>query len=114
MDLKIRLQGKLIETEWENRTAISAIMNKLSALKRLSLTKNGIRQVCSLDISVPRNDRQINTKPGDICVENGKLVFFLGEAAVSCTKLGEIKGMSESSIKNLLTPGTLRLELFEG
>ena len=39
MDLKIRLQGKLIETEWENRTAISAIMNKLSALKRLSLTK---------------------------------------------------------------------------
>ena len=41
-------------------------------------------------------------------------LVFLGEAAVSCTKLGEIKGMSESSIKNLLTPGTLRLELFEG
>ena len=114
MELKIRIAGRVLSVEWENRTAVSAIMNKLSSLKRIQLSKNGIRHMGNLDISVPRNDRSFITSPGDIAIESGKLVFFSGEDDVSCTKLGHITGYSESQIKNLFTPVSLNLELFEG
>ena len=85
----------------------------MSAKTRITLNKNGIRQVGTLPISVPRNDRRIQANPGDIVIENGKLVIFLGDADVSCTKLGHMSGYSETQIKNMLAPGSLAMELME-
>ncbi len=113
-DLKIKIANRNVDVEWENKSAVQAIMNKLSAVKRMPMSRNGIRQVGSLGIPVPRNDRNLMTKPGDIAVSGDNLVLFAGEDDVSCTKLGHIKGASESSIKNLLAPASLMLELYEG
>lgn len=114
MDLKLKINVRNVDVEWENRTAVSAIMNKLSAVKKMTMTRKGGRQVGSLGISIPRNDRNIITSPGDIAYDGSNLIFFLGEEDVSITKLGHIRGSSESAIKNMLAPGTLRVELFEG
>ncbi len=113
-ELKIRIANRDVPVEWENTSAISAIMNKLSSIKRITMTKNGIRQMGSLGISVPRNDRNFFSKPGDIAIQGDNLVFFAGEDDVSCTKLGHIKGWSESQIKNALAPGSIAVELREG
>ncbi len=114
MNLKIKIANRDIPIEWENQTAVKAIMNKLSSVKKLSLSKNGVMQSGGLGISVPRNDRSLITKAGDIAVQGDKLVIFSGEDDVSCTKLGHINGLSESQIKNLLNPGSIAVELYEG
>ena len=114
MDLKLKIAGRKVEVEWENRSAVSAIMNKLSSVKKISMTKKGICQMGALGISVPRNDRSLITNPGDIAYDGTNLVIYMGEDDVSVTKLGHIRGSSESAIKNLLAPGSINVELFEG
>ncbi len=113
-DLKIKIANREIPVEWENRSAIQAIMNKLSAVKKIPLKKDGMRQVGNLGISAPRNDRNMLTKAGDIVLQNDGFAIFMGEDDVSATKLGHIKGYSETQIKNLLAPGSLMMELHEG
>lgn len=112
--LKIRIMGREVPIEWENQGAVQAIMNKLSAQKRINISKNGIAQSGSLGISVPRNDRNLLTKPGDILLQGDKIVIYSGAGDVSGTKLGHISGFSESQIKNMLAPGSLAMELYEG
>ncbi len=112
--LRMKIMGREVQVEWENNTVLSAITNKLSTFKRLQLTKKDIRQIARLSISVPRNDRSFITSPGDIVIQDGNnLVIFMGETNVSATKIGHLSGYSETQIKNLLTPGSLKLELYE-
>ncbi len=112
--LRMRIMGRDVQVEWENPTALQAITNKLSTLQRLVLSKKDIRQITRLSISVPRNDRSFITSPGDIVIQDGNnLVIFLGEQSVSATKIGHLSGYSETQIKNMLSPGSLRLELYE-
>ena len=114
MDLKMKIQNREVAVDWENRTAVSSLMNKLSAKKKISMSRSGSRQVGNLGISVPRNDRAFIAQPGDIGVMNGTyLVFFMEEDDVSCTKLGHFTGVSETSVKNMLSPGALSVELYE-
>ena len=114
MNLKIKIANREVPVQWDNQSAVNAIMNKLSANKRIPMAKNGDRQIGELGISIPRNDRALIVKPGDIAVMDGsKLVIFAAEDDVSCTKLGHISGWSESQIKNTLTPGGITVELFE-
>ena len=114
MNLKIRIQGKSYDVDWTNQSAVMAIMNQLSSTKKIPMTKNGITQAGSLGISIPRNDRSTIVNPGDIVYSGGNLVIYTGSDDVSCTKLGHIRGCSESQIKNMLTPSSLNLELYEG
>ncbi len=114
MDLKLKIQNRAVNVEWENRSAVGAIMNKLSSFKRIRMEKKGTRQLAPLGISIPRNDRNMITSPGDIGYDGTNLVFYTTEEDISCTKLGHIAGCSESQIKNMLSPGSLTLELYEG
>ncbi len=114
MDLKMKIQNRNVDVDWENRSAVSAIMNKLSAFKRIRMEKKGTRQYATLGISMARNDRNMIVSPGDIGYDGTNLIFYTTEEDISCTKLGHITGCSESQIKNMLSHSGLTLELYEG
>ncbi len=113
-NLKIKIKNHDVPVSWENMSAVGAIMNKLSSVKKFQMTKNGIKHIGNIGIPVPRNDRAFNARPGDIAIQDGNLVIFSGEDDVSCTKLGKISGYSETQIKSLLSSGSINVELYEG
>lgn len=114
MNLKIRIQGKSYDVDWSNQSAVMAIMNQLSSAKKIPMTKNGMTHAGSLGFNVPRNDRAMIVQPGDIVYSGGNLVICTGSDDMSCTKLGHIRGCSETQIRNMFNPASVNLELYEG
>ncbi|MBO6215251.1 MAG: hypothetical protein J6N76_06915 [Lachnospiraceae bacterium] len=114
MELRIKIQNMEIPVEWENHSAVNTIIQKLSSVLRIQMSKKGTEQIGPFNITVPRNDRSIIAQPGDIAIRGGnQLVLFAAEDDVSVTKLGHIKNYSETQIKNLLSPSSMQLEFFE-
>ena len=115
MELKMKIGNRAVDVEWENRTVVSAIMNKLSSKLRITMSRSGNYQIGNIGFSLPCNDRAFIVQPGDICIKSGgKILIYMEEDDVSCTKIGKIKSASESMIKNMLNSGSLTVELFEG
>ncbi len=63
----------------------------------------GFEKVGDLGHTLPREDRQMTTKTGDVILYSGdQIVLFYGRNSWSYTKLGKMQG-SESEIKEILT-----------
>lgn len=66
----------------------------------------GFEKVCALGTSLPRNDRQMTTQAGDICLYSGdQIVIFYGSNSWAYTKLGRILDADESELKEALSGG---------
>lgn len=64
----------------------------------------GFEKVCSLGTELPRNDRQITTKAGDVCLYNGnQIVIFYGSNSWAYTRFGKISDMDESELEQVLS-----------
>ncbi|MCM1182196.1 MAG: cyclophilin-like fold protein [Roseburia sp.] len=75
----------------------------------------GFEKVCSLGTELPRNDTQITTHAGDICLYNGsQIVIFHGSNSWAYTRLGKVAGVDEAELRAVLsgeeTEITLSLE----
>ena len=71
----------------------------------------GFEQVGSLPKSLPRNDTQISTEPGDIMLYQGnQVVMFYGTNAWAYTRLGKIGGVTQSELKKILGTGNIKAE----
>lgn len=63
----------------------------------------GFEMVGALPSSLPTDDRQITTSPGDIMLYVGSnIVFFYGSNSWAYTPLGKIEGMTDSEISRFL------------
>ena len=113
MGLIMKIRGQEVPIEWENQSAIGTIIQKNSSVIKMKMEKSGIESAGKLGISVPRNDRNMITRPGDIIYKDGQMVVCLGEETISATKLGHIKSYSETQIKNMFAPSGLQVELWE-
>ena len=112
MGLIMKFRGQEIPIEWENQTAINTIIQKNSSVIKMRMEKKGGGSAGNLGISIPRNDRNMITRPGDIIYKDGQLVVCLGEESVSATKLGHIK-YPETQVKNMFAPASLQVEFWE-
>lgn len=64
----------------------------------------GFEKVCSLGRELPRNDSQITTQAGDICLYNGsQIVIFYGSNSWAYTRLGKISDVDESELEKVLS-----------
>ena len=96
----------------------------LQALKELcreqSLTIDmsmygGFEQVGPIGQSLPRDDRQTTTSPGDIVLYSGnQLVVFYGSNSWSYTRLGRITDLSAEELKTLLGNGDVTVTISNG
>ena len=108
--MKLLIDEKEINVSWEENNSVEALK------KLLPLTINmheygGFEQTGSIGSSIVRDDKQIDTVPGDIVLYNGNAIsVFYSESAWSYTRLGHIN-LSKSELNGLLNKSSVVFKL---
>ena len=112
--LQLRIGNEILSVDWEENGSVNALRN---LVKDEALTVNmsmygGFEQVGELGATLPSNDAQTTTGPGDIVLYSGdSIVIFYGSNSWAYTKLGKITGKTNEEIKNMLGNGDVSLTL---
>lgn len=104
-DMKLSINGRELTAVWEDNESVTALKN-LASEKPLTVSLSrygGFEQVGALGRSLPRNDVQTTTAPGDIVLYSGnQIVVFYGSNSWAYTRLGRIQGLSGGELEELL------------
>lgn len=74
-----------------------------------------MEKVGPIGTTLPRNDEQISTVPGDLILYQGRyFVIYYGRNSYSLTRLGKIDNVSESELKATLGDGDVTVTLALG
>lgn len=98
IQIEIQIGDATMIAELENNEATSELLRLLSSDEIVMSASNygGFEKVCSIGQSLPRNDEQITTKPGDIMLYNGnQLVIFYDSNSWAYTPIGHIDASAE-------------------
>ena len=106
--ISLTLAGQHVTVEWENNPTVDALRDLLrSGPLTVELSRyGGFEQVGSLGTSLPKDDVQTTTVPGDIVLYSGSnMVVFYGSNSWAYTRLGHITDKSKSELEALLGGG---------
>ena len=113
-NMKIKIE---ITSESGNHTLTATLAENSSAvafyeeLQKASVTVNmhdygNFEKVGSLPKSLPRNDKQITTEPGDIILYQGnQITIYYDVNSWNFTKLGKVEGQTQEDLKKILGKG---------
>lgn len=75
----------------------------------------GFEKVGSLPQRLPTNDEQITTRPGDVILYQGdKLSIYYGTNSWNFTRLGRVKGVDGTQLRQVLGEGDVTVALRRG
>ena len=106
--IKITVSGKTLPVKIEDNEATKALV---AVLSEASITYEahdygGFEKVGSLGLTLPANNSQITTQPGDVILYSGnQIVLFYGSNTLSYTRLGRIQYESLDELKSFLKAG---------
>jgi hypothetical protein len=106
--IKITVSGKTLPVKIEDNEAIKALV---AALSEASITYEahdygGFEKVGSLGRTLPSNNSQITTQPGDVILYSGnQIVLFYGSNTWSYTRIGKMQYGSLDELKSFLKAG---------
>ncbi len=98
IQIEIQIGDATMIAELNNNEATSELIGLLSSDEIVMSASNygGFEKVCSIGQSLPRNDEQITTKPGDIMLYNGnQLVIFYDSNSWAYTPIGHIDASAD-------------------
>ena len=107
-EIKISVSGKKLPVKIEDNEATKALV---AALSEASITYEahdygGFEKVGALGLTLPANNSQITTQPGDVILYSGnQIVLFYGSNTWSYTRLGKIQYESLDELKSFLKAG---------
>lgn len=117
LTLKLTIDGTELDVLWEDNESAAALRD-LAADAPLTIQMSpygGFEQVGPIGRSLPRNDVQTTTEPGDIVLYSGnQIVVFYGSNSWAYTRLGKIQGMDQAALTELLGNGAVTLALSVG
>ena len=111
--VKVKINDEVFDVKLENNSATQELVKEL---KKGNVTVNaseygGFEKVGELGFSLPTNDENIGTNPGDIVLYQGdKISLFYGSHSWSYTKLGKIDNVDSNKLKEVLGSGDVILE----
>ena len=111
--VKVKINDEVFDVKLENNSATQELVKEL---KKGNVTVNaseygGFEKVGELGFSLPTNDENIGTNPGDIVLYQGdKISLFYGSHSWSYTKLGKIDNVDSNKLKEVLGSGDVVLE----
>ena len=111
--VKVKINDEVFDVKLENNSATQELVEEL---KKGNVTVNaseygGFEKVGELGFSLPTNDENIGTNPGDIVLYQGdKISLFYGSHSWSYTKLGKIDNVDSNKLKEVLGSGDVTLE----
>ena len=89
-EMILRIDGTEVPVTWENNESVQALFALAPLTIEMSMY-GGFEQVGSIGSSLPRNDRQTATAPGDLVLYSGnQLVVFYGTNSWAYTRLGHV------------------------
>ena len=111
--VKVKINDEVFDVKLENNSATQELIKEL---KKGNVTVNaseygGFEKVGDLGFSLPANDENVETNPGDIVLYQGdKVSLFYGSHSWSYTKLGKIDNVGSNKLKEVLGSGDVTLE----
>jgi len=115
-ELILSIGDKKITVEWENNESVDALKDLAGSGMQIKMSMyGGFEQVGSLGTSLPRNDSQTTTSPGDIVLYSGnRIVIFYGSNSWAYTRLGKITGLNEKELEDTFGNGDVTIGLSVG
>lgn len=107
-NISLTIAGQRLRVEWADNASVDALRELLgNGPLTVELSQyGGFEQVGALGTSLPRNDVQTTTEPGDIVLYSGnQIVMFYGSNSWAYTRLGRINDMSREELTALLGVG---------
>ena len=107
-EIKITISGKTLPVIIEDNAATKALV---AALREASITYEaddygGFEKVGALGRSLPTNNAQISTQPGDVILYSGnQIVLFYGTNSWSYTRIGKMEYGTLDDLKAFLKAG---------
>ena len=112
--LNIHVNQQTLQAQLENNSSVNALLEELKN-KNITLSMNdygNFEKVGSLGLTLPRNDKQITTKPGDIILYQGnQLTIYYDTNTWNFTKIGSIPNMTRESMLDFLGIGPIQVTL---
>ena len=91
-----------VAVDWEDNQSVKSLTQSLPLTVKIHMY-GGFEQVGELGRSLPRNDKRITTRPGDIVLYSGnQVVVFYGSNTWAYTRLGMITDKTASELAELL------------
>ena len=115
--MKLRINDTETEVLWEDNESVAAL-RELAETGPLTVQMSpygGFEQVGPLGQSLPRQDTQTVTEPGDIVLYSGnQIVVFYGSNSWAYTRLGHITDKSAQELAELLGSGDVTITIGKG
>ena len=108
MKLYIKIDNKILTVALENNSSENELVENL---KQEDITIEmsdyaNFEKVGSLGFSLPRNDKDITTMPGDIILYQGnQITIYYDTNTWNFTKLGKIENITQKELKEILGNG---------
>lgn len=112
--LGIQVNNYSMTAVFENNSSAESLIKEL---EKKSITINmhdygNFEKVGPLGISLPRNDEQITTEPGDIILYQGnQITIYYDTNSWSFTKVAKIENVSQNKLKEILGDGDVTVIL---
>ena len=115
-ELILSVGDKRFSVEWEDNESVDALKGLAGSGMTIDMAMyGGFEQVGSIGTSLPRNDSQTTTSPGDIVLYSGnQIVIFYGSNSWAYTRLGRITGLDEKELEDTFGNGDVTIGLSVG
>ena len=97
-----------------SNTATSALLEKLEQgnITYTAHDYGGFEKVGDIGFSLPTNNTQITTQPGDVILYSGdNIVIFYDQNSWSYTRLGRLEGLSIDDLKTFIAAGSGNVQI---
>ena len=111
-EIKLKVNNDELIVKLENNEATKQLIEKLKENEITIEAKEygGFEKVGNLGFSLTREDKTIDTEPGDIVLYNGNQIsVFYDSNSWSYTRIGKIINKDKNELKNLLGNGNVTL-----
>ena len=103
--MKLKINGESVNVKWEDNESVRALAD-LAAEGPVTVETSaygGFEQVGGLGTTLPSNDVNTTTGPGDIVLySSNSIVVFYGTNSWAYTRLGHIEDRSTDELKSML------------
>ena len=114
IEMTLKINDEEVNVKWEDNESVRALAD-LAAKGPVTVETSrygGFEQVGGLGTTLPSNDADTVTEPGDIVLySSSSIVVFFGTNSWAYTRLGHIEGKSGEELKDLLGGNTAVLTI---
>ena len=105
IEMTLKINDEEVNVKWEDNESVRALAD-LAAKGPVTIDTSlygGFEQVGGLGITLPSNDVNTTTEPGDIVLYSGSnIVVFFGTNNWAYTRLGHIEDKSREELRDML------------